>query len=190
MDLAWQNWFSICHVRSTWCEAKHSLSCARWGVSVPSPRALKQMTDQNLSGLWIGSEVDDQVLLAAERNVRHLLFPTLTSLPASSWSLVYMKWCLAGCRLHLSSPLTLCCLPKTYKAPGVGGENERLGSFLLPNSATDKLLSASCRVTSTGYTNGPAYAGDKTMGARFFCFRARLDMLSYLPRSLQVRLFC
>ena len=26
-------------------------------------------------GLWIGSEVDDQVLFAAERHVRHLLFP-------------------------------------------------------------------------------------------------------------------
>ena len=93
-------------------------------------------------------------------------------------------------------PLTLCCLPKTYKALDESGEDERLpGSFLLPNSATDKLLSASCRVTLTGYTNGPAYAGGKTTRARIlfsssvgyaflpslvFASRALLDTPVYL----------
>ena len=116
-------------------------------------------------GLWIGCEVDDQVLYAAERHVRHLLFPTLTSLPAFSWSLVYMRLGRLSPPLALP-PLTLRCLPKTYKAPDEVGEDGRLpGSFLLPNSVTDKLPSASCRVTLTGFTSVPAYAGGNTARA-------------------------
>ena len=134
-------------------------------------------------GLWIGSEVDDQVLLAAERHVRHLLF-SHSDLTSSLFLITSLHDAWQAVASTCSPSLTLCCLPKTYKAPGVGGEDERLPcSFLLPNSATDKLLSASCRVTSTGYTNGPAYAGDKTIGARFFvfvhgwiCFSTFLDL--------------
>ena len=65
-------------------------------------------------------------------------------------------------------PLTLCCLPKIYKAPDEGCAGERLpDSFLLPNSATDKLQSVSCRVISTEYTSVRAYATDKPMGHAF-----------------------
>ena len=116
-------------------------------------------------GLWIGCEVDDQGLYAAERHVRHLLFPHSDLTSSLSWSLVYMILGRLSPPLALP-PLTLRCLPKTYKAPDEVGEDGRLpGSFLLPNSATDQLSSASCRVTLTGYTSVPAYAGGKTARA-------------------------
>ena len=117
-------------------------------------------------GLWIGSEVDDQVLYAAERHVRHLLFPH-SDLTSSLFLITSLHDAWQAVASTCPPPLTLCCLPKTYKAPDEGGEDGRLpGSYLLPNSATDKLLSASCRVTLTGYTSGPAYAGGKTVRAR------------------------
>ena len=115
-------------------------------------------------GLWIGSEVDDQVLFAAERHVRHLLFPH-SDLTSSLFLITSLHDAWQAVASTCPPPLTLCCSPKIYKAPDEGCAGERLpGSCLLPNSATDKLQSVSCRGTSTEYTSGHAYATDKPMG--------------------------
>ena len=116
-------------------------------------------------GLWIGCEVDDQVLYAAERHVRHLLFPH-SDLTSSLFLVTSLHEAWQAVASTCPPPLTLRCLPKTYKAPDEVGEDGRLpGSFLLPNSVTDKLPSASCRVTLTGFTSVPAYAGGNTARA-------------------------
>ena len=112
-------------------------------------------------GLWIGSEVDDQVLFAAERHVRNLLFPH-SDLTSSLFLITSLHDAWQAVASTCPPPPSLYAV---YKAPDENCAGERLpGSCLLPNSATDKLQSVSCRVTSTEYTSGHAYATDKPMG--------------------------
>ena len=106
-------------------------------------------------GLWIGREVDDQILYAAESHVRRLLSPTLTLPPVCFRSLICMR------RGRLPSPLahpplTPRCLPDAIKGPNEVGEGERLlGNFQLPNSVIDKLRSVSFPVILTGLASVP-----------------------------------
>ena len=118
-------------------------------------------------GLWIGRAVDDQILYAAERHVRQLLFPN-SDLTSSLFSItsLYEDWqaVVSTC----PPPLTLRCLGNARKAPDGVGEDGRLpDSFLLPNSAIDKLLNASSRATLTGLTSAPAFAGVNTLHPMF-----------------------
>ena len=65
-------------------------------------------------------------------------------------------------------PHTVRYLRNARKAPDGVGEDGRLSdSFLLPNSAIDKLLSASSRATLTGLTSAPAFAGVNTLHPKF-----------------------
>ena len=83
-------------------------------------------------------------------------FPTLTSPPVFSRSLAYTRLGRLSSPLA-HPPLTLRCLPNAHKAPDEVGEDGRLpDNFLLPNSAIDKLLSASSPATLTGLTSAPA----------------------------------
>ena len=97
-------------------------------------------------GLWIGREVDDQILYAAESHVRSLLFPHSVSAPVYFRSLIYMR------RGRLLSPLahpplTLHCLINAIKGPKVVGDGEGLlGNFQWPNSVIDKRQSVSSPV--------------------------------------------
>ena len=106
----------------------------------------------------------DQVLFAAERHVRHLLFPTLTSLPASLITSLHDAWQAVASTCPLPSHSML------FAKNGTGrGLRRRKVTRQLPvaNSATDKLQSVSCRVISTEYTSVRAYATDKPMGHAF-----------------------
>ena len=87
-------------------------------------------------GLWIGREVDDQILYA-ESHVRRLLFPhspTLPLPPLCFRSLI----CIWRGRLPSQPahpPLTPRCLSNAIKGPNEAGEGGRLlGNFQLPNS--------------------------------------------------------
>ena len=119
-------------------------------------------------GLWIGRAVDDQILYAAERHVRQLLFPN-SDLTSSLFSITSLYTRIGRLSSRLAHPpLTLRCLRNARKAPDGVGEDGRLpDSFLLPNSAIDKLLSASSRATLTGLTSAPAFAGVNTLHPKF-----------------------
>ena len=94
-------------------------------------------------------------------------FPTLTSPPVFSRSLACTRIGRLSSRLA-HPPLTLRCLRNARKAPDGVGEDGRLpDSFLLPNSAIDKLLNASSRATLTGLTSAPAFAGVNTLHPMF-----------------------
>ena len=93
--------------------------------------------------------------------------PTLTSPPVFSRSLACTRIGRLSSRLA-HPPLTLRCLGNARKAPDGVGEDGRLpDSFLLPNSAIDKLLNASSRATLTGLTSAPAFAGVNTLHPMF-----------------------
>ena len=118
-------------------------------------------------GLWIGRAVDDQILYAAERHVRQLLFPH-SDLTSSLFSITSLHEDWQAVVSTCPPPLTLRCLRNARKAPDGVGEDGRLpDSFLLPNSAIDKLLSASSRATLTGLTSAPAFAGVNTLHPKF-----------------------
>ena len=72
-------------------------------------------------GLWIGREVDDQILYAAESHVRRLLFPLTSSLFSivdlhEAWQAVVSTW---------PPSLTLRCLPNAIKGPDEVGVEGR-----------------------------------------------------------------
>ena len=114
-------------------------------------------------GLWIGREVDDQILHAAESHVRRLLFPH-SDLTSSLFSIVDLHEAWAGCRLHLPtppSPSIVCQI--AIKGPDeVGVEGRSLDNSLLSNLAIDKLLSASSPATLTGLASVPELVGANT----------------------------
>ena len=106
-------------------------------------------------GLWIGREVDDQILYAAESHVRRLLFPHANS-ASSLFSIVdlHEAWQSA---VSTCPPLTPRCLPDAIKGPNEVGDGGRLlGNFQLPNSVIDKRLSVSSPATLTGLASVPA----------------------------------
>ena len=93
--------------------------------------------------------------------------PTLTSPSVSSRSLACTRIGRLSSRLA-HPPLTLRCLGNARKAPdGVGEDGRSPDSFLLPNSAIDKLLNASSRAILTGLTSAPALAGVNTLHPKF-----------------------
>ena len=106
-------------------------------------------------GLWIGREVDDQILYAAESHVRRLLFPHPNS-ASSLFSIVDLHEAWQTAVSTCPPPLTPRCLPDAIKGPNEVGEGERLlGNFQLPNSVIDKLRSVSFPVILTGLASVP-----------------------------------
>ena len=107
-------------------------------------------------GLWIGREVDDQILYAAESHVRRLLFPSSNS-TSSLFSIVDLHEAWQRAVSTCPPPHTLRCLLDAIQGPREVGDGERsLGNFLLPNSVIDKHRSASSLATLTGLASVPA----------------------------------
>ena len=113
-------------------------------------------------GLWIGREVDDQILHAAECHVRRLLFPH-SDLTSSLFSIVDLQEDWQAVVSTCPPPLTLHCLPNATKGPDeVGVEGRSLDNSLLSNLVIDKLLSASSPATLTGLASVPELVGANT----------------------------
>ena len=107
-------------------------------------------------GLWIGREVDDQILYAAESPVRRLLFPS-SNFTSSLFSLVDLHEAWQRAVSTCPPPHTLRCLLDAIQGPREVGDGGRsLGNFQLPNSVIDKHRSASSLATLTGLASVPA----------------------------------
>ena len=80
-------------------------------------------------GLWIGREVDDQILYAAESHVRRLLFPHSNS-ASSLFSIVDLHEAWQSAVSTCPPPPHPRCLPDAIKGPNEVGDGGRLlGNF-------------------------------------------------------------
>ena len=155
----------------TWCGKGCAAGCA-WcpkggALGGQSTQAVRKRTEKPSiiwlhDGLWIGKDVDDQILSASEKHVRQLLFLPARCLIVSSRSTACKRH---GRRLFLPAPLLpiLPCYPNAHTVLGeVGADGSLPGIFLLPNLATDKPLSGNSLATLTELASVPALAGANT----------------------------